>query len=31
MQKCLGNYMIKGQANTLKVSIWASAQVDNEE
>ena len=31
MQKCLGNNMIKGQANTLKESIWASDQADNEE
>lgn len=31
MQKCLVNDIIKGQANTLKKSIWASAQAGNEE
>lgn len=29
MQKCFENYMIKGQDNTLKESIWALAQADN--
>lgn len=31
MQKCLENDMIKGRINIWKESIWASAQVGNEE